>query len=541
MLFNSYVFIFAFLPVSVAGFYLAASVEHRLARGWLVLCSFFFYGWWNPHFVPLLMGSIAFNFGMTRLIHANDDGHARRRGILLAAGIAGNLLLLFFYKYLLAVAAFFGLLNALPVGWARGIILPLGISFFTFTQIGYLVDSSQGLVKRHNLIDYVLFVTFFPHLIAGPILHNREMIPQFADPRTYRLELEDLAVGLSIFIIGLCKKVVIADPFGRLADTGFAAPHLLSAFGAWQAVLSYALQLYFDFSGYSDMAIGIARIFGISFPLNFNSPYKSRSIIDFWQRWHMTLTRYLTLYLFNPIALWVTRLRAEKGLGTSRKATRTLGGFASMVLLPLFFTMTLAGIWHGAGLQFLIFGLLHALYLSINHAWRAFANIGRNAPKPSGARHVIATGASIALTFFAVLLGQIFFRAHSPSAAVSMIGGLLGRHPVAGQILVPQALFGRLHGLGGWLSHSGLITFSPHATELKHWARIIIGFAVVWLCPNTQQIMVGFAPALESVKPFPGTLFRWQPSVRWGLAVGALMVVSLCNLDNPSRFLYFQF
>ena len=541
MLFNSYIFIFAFLPVALAGFYVAASYEHRLARGWLVVCSLFFYGWWNPRFILLLLASIAFNYGINQAVHAADERQIRLQQMLLTIGVAGNLLLLFFYKYLLAIVGFFGLLGEPSLGWTRTIILPLGISFFTFTQIGYLVDSAQGLVKRHNLVDYVLFVTFFPHLIAGPILHNREMIPQFAEPSTYRLELGDFAVGFSIFAIGLCKKVVIADPFSAVADAGFASPHLLSAYGAWQAALSYALQLYFDFSGYSDMAIGIARMFGISFPLNFNSPYKSRCIIDFWQRWHMTLTRYLTLYLFNPVALWVTRRRAAKGLNTSRRAIRTLGGFSSMIVFPMFFTMSLAGVWHGAGLQFLIFGLLHATYLSVNHAWRAFRPALRSNPEPGRFAQALSVGASVAVTFLAVLIAQIFFRAYSSAAALSMLRGMLGLHPVAGQILVPGALFRWSHGIADRLAQAGLITPSQNAIELKRWLRICAGFAIVWTLPNTQQIMVGFKPALEAVRPFPIQSLRWQPSVAWGVAIGMLLIISLCNLDNPSRFLYFQF
>ncbi len=531
MLFNSYVFIFAFLPASLLGFYVAASCQPRLARGWLVACSLFFYGWWNPHFIGLLLGSVGFNYAITWSIQSMTSERWRRG--LLAGGIVGNLLLLLFYKYLFALLAFCGLADLPALDWTARIVLPLGISFFTFTQIGYLVDCSQGLVKRPSLVDYLLFVTFFPHLIAGPILHNREMLPQFADPKTYRLQLDNLAIGLSIFVIGLGKKVIIADPLAVAADAGFAAPHLLSAASAWQASLSYALQLYFDFSGYSDMAIGIARMFGILFPLNFNSPYRSRCIIDFWQRWHMTLTRYLTLYLFNPMALWIARRRAARGLDSTRKAARSLGGFAALFLLPVFFTMTLAGIWHGAGLQFLIFGLLHAAYLSINHAWRIFG--GKR--KPPG---LIVTAASITLTFLAVLVGQIFFRAHSPAYAVSMLRGMVGLHPAASRLAVPAELLTWLHKASGWQAPALFVPVGD-ATELKQWLRIASGFAIVWCLPNTQQIMVGFRPALEAVRPFPLPALRWHPSVRWGLAIGALLIAGLYNLDNPSRFLYFQF
>ncbi|WP_428377413.1 MBOAT family O-acyltransferase [Lichenicoccus sp.] len=538
MLFNSYGFIFAFLPVSVVGFYLAGLIRHRLAAAWLVLCSLFFYGWWNPHFLLLLVGSIACNYTMSRLIDRTRD-RPRLQAALLASGVAGNLLLLFFYKYLLASLAFLGLLHALPAGWASRIILPLGISFFTFTQIGYLMDEKDGVVEQHGLLDYALFVTFFPHLIAGPILHNQEMIPQFADPRTYAFRAENLSVGLSIFAIGLAKKVIIADPLAVAANAGFATPHALSAYGAWQAVLSYALQLYFDFSGYSDMAIGVARMFGIVFPLNFNSPYKSRSIIDFWHRWHMTLTRYLTLYLYNPMALAVARWRMARGLGTSRQALRQPGAFAGMILLPMVFTMTLAGIWHGAGLQFLVFGLLHATYLTINHAWRIFVSPPRRAGDAEAPWSVVAV--SVALTFLSVVVAQVFFRAGSTSGALSMLGGMLGLHAAKGAILFPAWLMGRTHGVLPWLVHLRLVALSDTANDLKQWLLVGIGFVMVWTLPNTQQIMVDYRPAQGPVRPFLWRRVRWHPGLGWGVALGALLIGSVCHLDDPSRFLYFQF
>jgi D-alanyl-lipoteichoic acid acyltransferase DltB (MBOAT superfamily) len=554
MLFNSYTFIFVFLPVTLLGFYMTARLGRRFAALWLVAASVFFYGWWNPKFVVLLLGSIAFNYTMSRLVAAAGTARPGRQSALLAAGITGNLLLLFFYKYMFALMGFLGLLDALPGSWAQGVILPLGISFFTFTQIGYLVDSKEGMVKQHGPLDFLLFVTFFPHLIAGPILHNQEMIPQFADPATYRFRLENLTVGFSLFVIGLCKKVVIADPLGQIADPGFSAPHALASFGAWQTVLSYSLQLYFDFSGYSDMAIGIARMFGIRFPLNFNSPYKARSIIDFWQRWHMTLTRYLNLYLYNPIALRITRRRMARGLGVSRAATRNWRSFASMTMLPTFFTMLLAGVWHGAGFQFFIFGLLHAVYLSVNHAWRVFgpaAKKGKNAgkgkappPEPGLGKRLAGIGlgaASVLLTYSAVLVAQIFFRANSSGDAASMLGGVLGLHAAESHVILPVKLTGLLHRLLGAAADSSLFAYSDAAQDLKAWARIAAGFAIVWCLPNSQQIMADFAPALGTIKPGRFRFLTWRPGFGWGLATAALLLLSLFNLDNVSRFLYFQF
>jgi alginate O-acetyltransferase complex protein AlgI len=242
-------------------------------------------------------------------------------------------------------------------------VLPLGISFFSFTQIGFLVDCRQGQAREPSLLNYALFVSFFPHLIAGPILHHREIMPQFADPATWRLRGENIAVGSAIFLIGLLKKTLLADPLAPIASAGYADPAALTLFPAWHAALAYSLQLYFDFSGYSDMAIGLARLFNLRFPLNFNSPYQAQSIIDYWQRWHMTLTRWLMMYLYNPLALHMTRNRVRRGLPVDRNARTSLRGFVSMVALPTMVTIGLAGLWHGSAFTFVVFGLLHGVYL----------------------------------------------------------------------------------------------------------------------------------------------------------------------------------
>jgi alginate O-acetyltransferase complex protein AlgI len=351
----------------------------------------------------------------------------------------------------------------------------------------------------------VLFVTFFPHLIAGPILHNREIMPQFADREVFRFRLENLAVGIAIFAFGIAKKVLLADPLGFAADAGFDNVGALGVNGAWLTALSYSLQLYFDFSGYSDMAIGLARMFGIIFPANFNSPYKATSIIDFWARWHMTLTRFLTLYLYNPLGLHVSRSRVRHGLSISGEGTRNLPAFLSMVIWPTFFTMGLAGIWHGAGLQFLIFGFLHAIYLSINHAWRIF-----------GPKHRQDTPLSIAgsvlITYIAVLIAQIFFRAGSVSNAVTVVSAMIG-HSV------------------GILNPSGNLPI----------ARIIICFAICFALPNTQQIMRNYRPVLGRVSPALWATFRWKPSIASGLVLGTILLASLLRMSDVSKFLYFQF
>ena len=312
MLFNSYLFLLVFLPITLAVYYAVGPLNLRLAALWLCLTSIVFYGWWNPQFVVLLAGSIAFNYAVSQLI-LHSEGRPRLQGLITGLGVGADLALLFHYKYF---AALLGFLNDLGMSSATAdsVILPLGISFFTFTQIGYLLDCKAGVVKERSLLSYVLFVTFFPHLIAGPILHHKEMMPQFAQPENYRFKAENLSVGMMLFVIGLAKKVLLADGIAPYADAGFAAPGELMFWGSWGASLCYALQLYFDFSGYSDMALGLAKMFGIRFPLNFNSPYKAGSIIEFWARWHMTLTRYLTAYLYYPVAMAVSKWRTERNL-----------------------------------------------------------------------------------------------------------------------------------------------------------------------------------------------------------------------------------
>jgi alginate O-acetyltransferase complex protein AlgI len=505
MIFSSIPFIFAFLPLVLAGYYILANIKSSLAAAWLVAASLVFYGYWNPIYLLLLLGSIAWNFLTARWIVRIGEEHGRSKFIALCVAIVGNLGLLAYYKYLFPTIGFLAAHHLVSENWERQVILPLGISFFTFTQIGYLVDSYSGKTKDSSLLSYMLFVTFFPHLIAGPILHNREMMPQFADPKTFQFRGENLAVGIAIFAFGISKKVLLADPLGFTADAGFANANSLGAIGAWLVVLSYSLQLYFDFSGYSDMAIGLARMFGIVFPINFNSPYKATSIIDFWARWHMTLTRYLTLYLFNPVAMRASRRWLKQGRSVSRKGTRNFAAFAKMVLGPTFFTMALAGIWHGAGLQFLVFGLLHATYLSINHAWRIF---GPQHQQP----FFISNIGFVLITYFAVLLAQVVFRADSLAEAIAVITAMAGR---------TDTLFNPVHGFAG--------------------VRIVLGFAICFLLPNTQQIMRNYRPVLEQVIAPRWQTLCWQPGLGWGIASGAILFASLVRMSDVSKFLYFQF
>jgi alginate O-acetyltransferase complex protein AlgI len=526
MLFNSYAFIFGFLPIALIGYQIAASFHRRAVVAWLAIASMAFYAYWRPAFLLLLVGSILFNYGLSLLISRRIPNGIPTRA-LLWFGIAGNLAALCYCKYLFPLLNWIGEVAHSHSHW-DDVLLPLGISFFTFTQIAYLVDLEEGSAEQQDFSSYCLFVTFFPHLIAGPILHHAEMMPQFQQDRDYRLRMNDLAIGFSWFIMGLCKKVIIADQFSRAANAAYLAPGHLPLLSSWGGVLSYALQLYFDFSGYSDMALGLARMFSIDFPLNFSSPYKSASIIDFWQRWHMTLTRYITVYIYNPASFAINRRRLAKGKKVSRKAFSTPAGFLDMVVAPTLLTLLLAGIWHGAGLQFAIFGILHGLYLSINHAWLIFRQPAK-AESLSAMRKRVLHVRGVLLTFGAVLVGQVFFRAHDTSDAVAMLGGMIGLHGVGsiGHSMAP----------GGTLAGNYRVT-------LRDCAEIVIGLIIVWGLPNTQQILLKFKPALEVTKAdLEERLLPifWNPTAGWALCLAAAFFAALIRLQDPSTFLYFQF
>ncbi len=508
MVFSSYPFIFGFLPIAFLGFVLASRFGMQAAKYWLCFASIVFYGWWYIGWVPILLGSIAFNYGVGWLIIRRSNQGRSANGFLIL-GVTIDLLAIFYFKYLFALLQFFGL----DVSWSSMGALPLGISFFTFTQIAFLVDVSQGFAERYTPVNYLLFVTFFPHLIAGPIVHHRDLMPQFEDSRNYRLQPTEIAIGLSIFCMGLAKKTLIADTVGKFSETLLGGGHVGWA-TAWAGILAYSMQLYFDFSGYSDMAIGLARLFGIKFPINFDSPYKATSIIEFWQRWHITLTRFLTAYTYNPLALLLVRRRANANLSTSKRAMKTPSGFLELIVAPTLSTMLLAGIWHGAGLTFIIFGALHGVYISINHAWRTFGpkyDLGAGAVKSR-----IYPLLSGALVYGGVLLAQIFFRADSVGGALSVLADMMN---ISGGVAV-------------------------HASDIspRDLAFLAAAMAIVWFAPNTQQIMTSYDPGLNI-----GANRRWTPilaaidSPRWALAFGFILFLGLYGIRDGQPFIYFQF
>jgi D-alanyl-lipoteichoic acid acyltransferase DltB (MBOAT superfamily) len=511
MLFNSFPFIFAFLPVVLFGFQLLGRLGKTAAISWLSLASLVFYSYWNKTFLLLLVGSIAFNFFCAQTI-ARTRSRLSVQRVCLWAGILGNLLLLGYYKYWFALLNGFGTL-AQPPRYFGSVVLPLGISFFTLTQIGYLIDLQQGEASILSFLDHLFFVSFFPHLIAGPILHNREFMPQVGPGRRFCLDWSDVAVGATWFVMGLFKKVVIADQIAPNADLLFADAHGQPLLKVWCGVLSYAIQLYFDFSGYSDMAIGLARMFSLRFPLNFNSPYKAKSIIEFWQRWHMTLTKYLMLYIYNPLALAINRRRLAAGKKIGPKAVVSAEGFARIIVLPTVVTMVLAGIWHGAGRQFLAFGLLHGVFICINHAWKTFV------PRLSGslASGRLAGIRSVLITFLGVVSAQIFFRADSTEDAFAVLRGAVG-----------------LNGLGP----------VPHSwSTLFPWLALVLLFGVIWGLPNTQEVLGSHSngDTLRTGTHWTFRLLQWQPTWSWSVLIGGAFFASFVMMKGAVRFLYFQF
>ena len=389
MLFNSYIFIFAFLPITfVVYFYLNQTNHNKASKIFLVLASLFFYSWWNLLYLPIILASIIFNYLLgKRLTQTPNKG-------ILTLGIISNLSLLGYFKYSDFFIQNYNALTHSEVPLLH-LALPLAISFFTFQQIAYLVDSYRAETSEYDKLDYTLFVTFFPQLIAGPIVHHKEMMPQFEKPENQHIHYLNIAKGLFIFSLGLFKKVVVADTFAIQATKGFDLSSVLNFFEAWQASLSYTLQLYYDFSGYTDMAIGLALLFNIKLPINFNSPYKAINIQDFWRRWHITLSRFLKDYIYIP-------------LGGNRK-----GSFRTYT--NLFLTFILGGIWHGAGWTFLFWGFLHGSALVIHRLW---------------ANTKIAMPSLLAwfITFNFINIAWVFFRAKTFEDALKVLEGMIGLH-----------------------------------------------------------------------------------------------------------------
>jgi D-alanyl-lipoteichoic acid acyltransferase DltB (MBOAT superfamily) len=512
MLFNSYEFIFVFLPLVLLTYLaLGRYGSRRIALTWLIAASLFFYGWWNPAYLGLILFSMLFNYSIGTIL-SSEVGASRRKPVLIF-GIAANISLLAYYKY----ANFFvdNVNTIFGLNWnIEHIILPLAISFFTFQQITYLVDAYRGETKEYNFLHYALFVTFFPQLIAGPIVHHREMMPQFANRDFGRINYSYIGIGLSIFFLGLFKKVVIADslsPYVAETFSSVSSGTLLSFFEAWKGVLAYTFQLYFDFSGYSDMAIGLAFLFGISLPLNFNSPYKATSIIEFWQRWHITLSRFLKDYLYIP-------------MGGNRKGEPRR-------YLNLMITMLLGGLWHGAGWTFIVWGGLHGIYLVLNHAWR---RIKAGFDITTG-NNILVRSTSRMVTFIAIAVAWVYFRADSLESANVMVRSLTGQ----GGVIWPEEAIGQLGYLADVFASWGMrFQYVNHFNGFENLFGMMFMLMVVWFLPNVQQLFYRYPAVLCSPE---SSRILWQPDRKWLFITIVAAVISILKLGQVSEFLYFQF
>jgi D-alanyl-lipoteichoic acid acyltransferase DltB (MBOAT superfamily) len=508
MLFNSLPFILLFWPASLLGFFLAARLwGGGAARLVLFAASLFFYGWWDARYLALLLASIAWNYGASRVLAALP-ARSPRGAAALAIAIAGDLALLGYFKYWNFLLG--SLAGLLGFSWqAEPITLPIGISFFTFTQIAFLVDTRRQTTAVGPL-DYGLFVTFFPHLLAGPLYHHREMLPQFAAAGRARPLAENFSVGLTIFVSGLVKKTMLADGVAPWVAPVFAAAGAgttPSPLEAWGGALAYAFQLYFDFSGYSDMAIGAARCFGIVLPLNFYSPYQAGSIVEFWRRWHMTLSRFLRDYLY--IALGGNRR------GPARR------------YLNLFLTMALGGLWHGANWTFLAWGALHGGFLIVNHLWRALRlRLGWETPPRLAP---LTRVAGIVLTFASVTAAWVPFRAPDLAAAgriLAAMAGFGGAGEPGG-----AGLFGIVYGEGIYGGYDETVALLGLA-------------AIAFLAPNTQQLLRRFRPTLAApaFAEAGGLLpLAWRPGPVWCAGAAAALLLAFARLSGVSEFLYYQF
>ena len=489
MPFNSYPY-FVFLAVAVLGFRLLETRGPTGRRIFLLVMSYGFYAWWRADFLLLLLGSTLVNFLLGRAIEAQQKQGQNSRPFL-AAGLVFNLGLIALFKYdTLFVSSANDLLG---LGWpVPHLFLPLAISFFTFEQISYLVDADAGKTDGYSPLDYALFVAYFPHLIAGPIVRHNDLIPQF---RQLQARNDDLATGVTLFTIGLAKKSLIADNLAPFADAVFDAAGRGTHLGmtdAWLGTLFFAFQIYFDFSAYSDMALGSSIMLGIRLPVNFHSPYKSAGIIEFWRRWHISLSAFLRDYLYIPLG------------GNRQGRTRRY--------LNLFITMLLGGLWHGANWTFMLWGGLHGLYLSINHAFR---RLTKTVAVPA-VWHLPLRAASVLLTFAATTLAWIVFRAPDLASARNVLGGFAG------------------------LGHSGIVSFTPLAG-----AALLLLFGLVWFMPNSMEMLWRHDPALPSpyanqpVSPAPR--FFWRPTRLQAALYGVLCIVAVLALANLKPFIYFQF
>lgn len=507
MLFNSWIFIFAFLPLSVIAYYLSQKLNVKLANMSLLIFSLAFYALWSVHHLFLLALSIIINYLLGQLIVRSCANKRTSLNVLILALVI-NLCGLCYYKYTNFFLENIGAASQNPINQLK-IILPLGISFYTFTQIGFLVDAYRGKVLSFNFLHYCLFVTYFPHLIAGPILHHKKMIDQFSVRKTQVLRIENVGIGLTYLVIGLSKKVLIADSFAKYSDPVFLSVsqgNSPTLFVAWLGALAFTFQIYFDFSAYSDMAIGMSRILGIYIPINFNSPYKAKNISEFWRRWHISLSSFLRDYLYIP-------------LGGNRK-----GKYKSY--LNLFIVMLLGGLWHGASWTFVVWGSLHGIFLMIHHFWLEKKKFKSNTRIFRRSQEIF----SIFATFTVVVFAWVIFRSPNLRTAIDMLQGMLFLNGIS----LPHSFTAfSQNPLVQWMEpeFSGLF---PRFEWINNF-QLIFEFSVisliVWRFPSAQEL-------INSKKL---TQISHQKIIVIGFLIGFIFIICISSLVSSVPFIYFQF
>lgn len=464
MLFNSLEFLFLFLPITLLGYYILGSKNKAYHNKWLLFSSLAFYSYWNIRFLPLLLISIIFNYVTSKLMHQNT----KYRKHIFSVGVVANIVYLMYFKYMdffidsinFVFSTHFNLMH---------IILPLGISFFTITQLVYLFDCYEGAVKEYNFVNYSLFVSFFPHLISGPILHHRSMMKQFANASLGHVNWENMVRGIMLLSIGMIKKVMIADKFIPLVHAGFDGVYSLTFADAWLTAVSYAFQLYYDFSGYSDMAIGIALMFNIKIPINFNSPFLSSNVVDFWKRWHISLTKVVTDYLYVTIV-------------------KKIGRFSFFyTMLATIITMTITGIWHGAGTTYAVYGLMHGVAIVLKHSADKF-------------KMTLPLLFSRIITILFLLCAFVVFRASDLEIAWKIISTMFG-------------------AVG--ITNKSTISVSNCMWFLYFFCTIIVAL------PYNSNYFIK-----KDIK-----MLGW----RAGIIMGILFAWAVMNISEVSEFLYFQF
>jgi alginate O-acetyltransferase complex protein AlgI len=502
MSFTSLQFIFIFLPVAYLAFVAANRIGgSQMAISVLAIASLFFYALFGVQLLLVLLASLVFNFVVGNVITCLKEHPHVGRNLLLGA-IAVNLGLLGYLKYTnFLVDVVNQIANS---GYAHiDIAVPLGVSFFTFVQIGYLIDSYNGQLMKHDFIRYIVFSAFFPVVTAGPLVMQREMMEQLGSSSIRAFDPKRVTIGLTMFAIGLFKKVVLADSIAPFADGVFGGAYSgmsLDAATAWIGALCYSLQLYFDFSGYSDMAIGLATIFAIKLPLNFDSPYKATNISDFWRRWHMTMTRFFTAYIYSGLAMW--GMRKGMGLRLGRR-----GRFLLVAALPSIITFLVAGVWHGSGWTYVLYGLMHGLAIATYLGWREFSSV--ELPSP----------VAWFLTMATVVSCLVIFR--SPDVPTAL------------------ALLGQMWGVGTTFSTNAVVIDSAQALSM-----IIVMGAITLLLPNTQQILHHEWPVVDSKPEDTATaagLLAWRPSFRVAFITACIFTVGITSIGSSSGFLYYKF